>query len=299
MRFLAAPVQAGVQPRTRPGPITHLDAARPLAAHGVLWSGVDLWSRKPTPAICNSAALESDPSMTIDKSKSGFSSANELADKASIKISGKQPQGKRPSSGTSGKKGGGPKTQEGKAKSSMNAVTSGLHVSGWIDDQEQSEYEALFESLCQEHGTQSQTLMVQYERMASTIVKLRRLQRSESAQWQKARSMARQLEQQRPQSPSASEKSTPSTHLHQQELALAELTAMPSPERLTLLQRYQTSLDRQLSKIIGEIQVLTSSTRAMAHEKTTLPHGSVTETIRYADNSTSKISYIDDAEKRS
>jgi hypothetical protein len=43
---------------------------------------------------------------------------------------------------------------------------------------------------------------------------------------------------------------------------IAQLSAIPDMDRLATLQRYQTSLDRQLSKIIGEIRILTLNTNA-------------------------------------
>lgn len=147
----------------------------------------------------------------------------------------------------------GPKTAAGKTISSVNAIKTGLHVSGWIDQSEELEYEELFRNLCAEYNAQSTTLLLQIERMATTMVKMRRLQKIEAALFQKARNLAelRALERQ----------SIPSLSSANPEAAIltSQLAAIPDMDRLSTLQRYQTSLDRQLSKVIGEIRVLTSN----------------------------------------
>jgi hypothetical protein len=204
-----------------------------------------------------------------------------IPQKQSAQVDSRAPESKK-----SGKRGGGPKTAQGKSISSMNAVKTGLHVSGWIDDQEKSEYESLFTSLQNEYGAHSPTMLVQIERMASTAIKLRRLQKVESALWHKARQLANRYAIQRPAPESGSEdEKENATHL-------AELTAMPDPDRLAILQRHQTSLDRQLSKVVGEIQVLTAAQRIVSREKNILPHASVTETTVYANGSLARTSFI-------
>lgn len=135
----------------------------------------------------------------------------------------------------------------------MNAVKTGLHVSGWLDEQERSEYESLYAQLCQEYAAHTPTLLIQIERMASTMVRMRRLQKIEAAQFLKVRQVAYRFSQDKAahQEQNALEA--------QQTAEIAQLAAMPDPQRLAALQRYQTSLDRQLSKIIGEIRILTAS----------------------------------------
>ncbi len=145
----------------------------------------------------------------------------------------------------------GPITAAGKATSSRNAIKTGLHASGWIDQDEESEYQTLFQKLCDEYNVQTTTLLLQIERMASTMVKMRRLQKIETALFQKARNLA-QLRAVEKQSIPLFASPTP-----EEAILVAQLAAMPDMDRLTALQRYQTSLDRQLSKVIGEIRVLT------------------------------------------
>ena len=149
----------------------------------------------------------------------------------------------------------GPKTLIGKIASSRNATKTGLHVSGWIDSSEESEYEELFHNLCVEYNAQTTTLLLQIERMATTMVKMRRLQKIEAALFQKARGLAEIRAREKQSIPSVA------SHHPEHALLIAQLAAIPDMDRLATLQRYQTSLDRQLSKIIGEIRILTLNTQ--------------------------------------
>ena len=135
--------------------------------------------------------------------------------------------------------------------SSRNSIKTGLHITGWIDSEEELEYEKLFHNLRTEHNAQTTTLLLQIERMATTMIKMRRLQKIEAALFQKARELAQARAQER-QSIPALAKQNP-----EHAILIAQLAALPDMDRLATLQRYQTSLDRQLSKIIGEIRVLT------------------------------------------
>jgi len=150
----------------------------------------------------------------------------------------------------------GPKTSTGKSTSSRNATKTGLHISGWIDASEASEYEELFHNLRIEYNAQTTTLLLQIERMATTTVKMRRLQKIEAALFQKARGLAEIRAQERQSIPSLA------SQYPEHSLLIAQLSAIPDMDRLATLQRYQTSLDRQLSKIIGEIRILTLNTQA-------------------------------------
>ena len=145
----------------------------------------------------------------------------------------------------------GPTTPKGKATSSRNAIKTGLHASGWIDEQEELEYHALFHNLCIEYNAKNTTLLLQIERMATTMLKMRRLQKIEAALFQKARNLAEIRAKERQSIPSLANQDP------EQAILIAQLAAMPDMDRLATLQRYQTSLDRQLSKVIGEIRVLT------------------------------------------
>mgnify|MGYP000143153808 CR=1 FL=1 len=148
----------------------------------------------------------------------------------------------------------GPKTPSGKANSALNAIKTGLHVSGWLDDQERIEYETLFEQLRSEYKAQTPTMLIQIERMASTMVKMRRIQKIEAALFTRAREIVQRQFQERQM---ATGQDGPEA---QHSAHIAQMAAMPDMERLSTLQRYQTSLDRQLSKIIGEIRVLSTQT---------------------------------------
>ena len=145
----------------------------------------------------------------------------------------------------------GPKTSAGKAVSAMNAVKLGIHITGWLDEHEHSEYSILFEQLTKEYNANTPTMLIQIERMASTMIKMRRLQKIEAALFQKARGLAEIRAQERQSIPALASKHP------EHSLMIAQLAAIPDMDRLATLQRYQTSLDRQLSKIIGEIRILT------------------------------------------
>ena len=184
----------------------------------------------------------------------------------------------------------GPTTDSGKAISSRNATKTGLHASGWIDSNEEREYQALFHDLCSEYNAKSTTLLLQIERMASTMIKMRRLQKIEAALFQKARGLAEIRAKERQSIPALASPEP------EQALLVAQLAAMPDMDRLATLQRYQTSLDRQLSKVIGEIRVLTMNSVDTLPNTTTKVHhelGSTRTTQKSLDGSSSVITTID------
>jgi 2',3'-cyclic-nucleotide 2'-phosphodiesterase (5'-nucleotidase family) len=109
--------------------------------------------------------------------------------------------------------------------------------------------------------------------MASTMVKMRRLQKIEAALFQKARNLA-QVRAIEKQSIPLLTSPTP-----EEAILVAQLAAMPDMDRLATLQRYQTSLDRQLSKVIGEIRVLTMGTTDNSADISSPDHRKI-QTIR-------------------
>lgn len=167
----------------------------------------------------------------------------------------------KPASGQTG-----PITTVGKAASSRNATKTGIHVSGWIDQNEEQEYQSLFNNLCAEYKAQTTTMLLQIERMATTMVKMRRLQRIETALFQKVRDLAEVRAKEKLSIPSLA------TSDFEHALSVAQLSAMPDMQRLATLQRYQTSLDRQLSKVIGEIRILTMSATHNGHDSLVKSH---------------------------
>ncbi len=183
-------------------------------------------------------------------------------------------------------RGGGPKTEDGKKISSRNALKTGLHCSNWIDQQDEDEYDSLVRDLCVEYGAVSKTLIIQIERLAVAMVKLRRTQKIESAMYLRARQIAVEQFNQR------SDESLPAKTDRAQFKSLMQWIAVPDTDRLNMLQRQQTSLDRQVSKIIGEIQVLATQTRVISHQKFNHSNGNSSEVIGYSNKTEYKVTEI-------
>ena len=130
-------------------------------------------------------------------------------------------------------------------------------------------------------------MKIQVERMATIKIKLDRVQTIEAAHFLKARQIAYNHQQERAAKPGQS----PSERA--EEDAIAQLSAMPDLERLAHLQRYQTSLDRQLSKVIGEIRVLKDMPTIVSRH--TVDRGNTVQTMtQYSNGSTNTLSSIED-----
>ena len=153
---------------------------------------------------------------------------------------------------------GGPKTEDGKAVSSKNALRHGLSSQTWLDSTEQSQYDELLAELIAEYSASGPTMILQMERLAIAMIKIRRLQKIENALYEKAKITAEFVAKAKP-------KNSIATYLPDtadgQRLAerIAVESALPDLDRLNTLARYQVSLDRQISKVIGEIQILHAS----------------------------------------
>ena len=135
----------------------------------------------------------------------------------------------------------GPRTAEGKRKVAANAVRHGLTASQWLSEAERADYQTLWEALTAEHEPQGMTEQLMIERIAMGMTKLRRLQRVEDARYAQARAEA----------------TVPRFGTRIQDYAVD--AAMPPMKLLDTLSRYQTSLERQISKSIGEMMVLKRS----------------------------------------
>lgn len=138
----------------------------------------------------------------------------------------------------------GPKTAKGKARSSLNAVKHGLLSSRWLSPEEQENLAELIADLEAEYQPDTATQRIMIERIAMGMTKLRRLHELENAAYAKAQKDATAF---------MGFRSTPHTG---SDADLAKANAMPPIPQLNLLARYQTSLDRQISKAIGELMVL-------------------------------------------
>lgn len=138
----------------------------------------------------------------------------------------------------------GPTSPQGKAKVSGNAVKHGLRSNRWMSPDETESFETLVADLEREYQPSSATQRILLERIAMCTTKLRRLHLIEDARFFRAREDEVRTKLARYPSSSA-------LNLEQ-----VEAGALPPLALLETLSRYQTTLDRQLSKAIGELMVL-------------------------------------------
>ena len=133
----------------------------------------------------------------------------------------------------------GPATPKGKSRVASNAVKHGLRASKWMSADETADYNYISAALEEEHQPQTATERLTIERIAMAMTKLRRLQRVEDAMYEKAR-----WDVDNPFLPSG------------RKPPMAKEAALPPIKVLDTLNRYQTTLERQISKSIGELLVL-------------------------------------------
>jgi len=153
---------------------------------------------------------------------------------------------------------GGPKTEAGKAVSSKNALFHGLSSQTWLDGSEQFQYDELLSELIAEYSASGPTMILQMERLTMGMIKIRRLQKIENALYEKAKITAEYAAKARPKNSIASYLPDTADGQRLTERIAVE-SALPDLDRLNTLARYQVSLDRQISKVIGEIQILHAS----------------------------------------
>ena len=155
----------------------------------------------------------------------------------------------------------GPTSEAGKATSSRNATKHGLRASKWLSPKEKADFEALVTDLEAEYQPSTATQRILVERIATCVGKLRRLQGIEDALFVKARAHDADWEY----------RFHPENAAHN--IDRIEAAAMPPSPQLDTVVRYQTTLDRQLSKAIGELMVLKDREKnaalllPQAHEK--------------------------------
>jgi hypothetical protein len=153
------------------------------------------------------------------------------------------------------KRSGGPQTAAGKARSSRNALKTGITVGYWLNADEQAEYDALLEALIDEYPTARATTMLLVSRLACSVVKLNRLQRIENARFEGARIIAGDVARQQLDAEHSLASCLPPT-AEAREFArrVATESAMPDPEPMTTLARYQTALERQIIMTTAELR---------------------------------------------
>jgi len=140
----------------------------------------------------------------------------------------------------------GPNSLAGKAKVSRNALKHGLRASKWLSPEEARDFDTLVADLNAEYQPCTATQRILVERIAMCMSKLRRLHTIEDALFHKAR--IGDVKSKLIFSPTSSAVT----------LEVTEAAAMPPLKQVDVLARYQTTLDRQLSKSIGELMLLKS-----------------------------------------
>jgi hypothetical protein len=139
----------------------------------------------------------------------------------------------------------GPTSLRGKHKVSGNAVKHGLRARKWLSPEEEKDFSTLTRNLVAEYEPTTATEWLMVERIAMGMTKLRRLQDVEDAMYAKARW----------------ETANPIGGLSRRiDSELAAECSMPPIKILDTLARYQTALDRQISKAIGELILLKNKT---------------------------------------
>lgn len=149
----------------------------------------------------------------------------------------------------------GPKSEAGKAITSINAFKHGLTSQKWLDAKHEDYFKKILGSLTDEYLPQTPTEILMVERVAVTMTKARRLNGIEDAQYQ----LAKELVAQRL-------KGGIPMHVHdilrpiagdsaqnQANLTLQQDASMPSLEVMNIINRQQNSLSRQLSKELSEL----------------------------------------------
>lgn len=153
------------------------------------------------------------------------------------------------------KRSGGPQTAAGKARSAQNAFKTGVAVNYWVNAAEQAEYDTLLQALCAEYCPLTATMQLLLERLASQMVKLRRLERAENALHERARVTAASLAREQLQVPQSLASHLPATPAGRElALRLATDSAMPDLERSASLMRYQGALEHRISRLVSEIR---------------------------------------------
>lgn len=153
------------------------------------------------------------------------------------------------------KRSGGPRTAAGKARSSRNALKTGITVNYWLNADEQVEYDALVEALIEEYPPVRATTMIVINRLACSVVKLNRLQRIENARFETARIVAGDVARQQLDAEHSLASCLPPT-AEARELArrVATESAMPDPEPIANLARHQAALERQITMYTAELR---------------------------------------------
>lgn len=148
----------------------------------------------------------------------------------------------------------GPTSPAGKAKVAGNALKHGLRSNRWMSGDEQKGFDNLVADLEREYKPSTATQRILLERIAMCTTKLRRLHLIEDARFHNARidDVVNRFKFQ-----------SSGKELRVEDIERVEASALPPLKILETLSRYQTALDRQLSKAIGELMTLKANELAL------------------------------------
>lgn len=158
---------------------------------------------------------------------------------------------------------GGPRSLQGKVSASRNAIKTGVAATGWYHPQEEAEYRELFSALLQQYPQATPVVTLLAERLATNWVKLRRLERIDNALHQKARLYAEDWAREWPDISAA--KLLPDTpHGRASAATIVGDAAMPPAEASNSIERGRITLERQIVRLIEQIEKLYAPAPASA-----------------------------------
>jgi hypothetical protein len=167
------------------------------------------------------------------------------------------------------KRSGGPRSPQGIASASRNSFKTGVAAAGWQDPREEAQYEELLEQLLEHYPRADFMMVLLLKRLATNWVKLDRLERADNALHQRARLFAQELARQRLESSVAG--LLPDTQVgHASEAAIAVDAALAPVEWTNAIERGRITLERQIMRLVAQIDRMQQSERAARTEGLTL-----------------------------
>jgi len=151
-------------------------------------------------------------------------------------------------------KSSGPRSLTGKEIASMNAFKHGLSAQKWISPELDDYFHQILKGLSNEYLPQTPTEILLVERVANTITKIRRLNIIEDAQYQLAKEKVIEHQQFTSFVSPSMRRLTDGEAPRDADLRkLEQVASMPNAEVMSIINRQQNSLSRQVSKEISEL----------------------------------------------